>query len=531
MSIYFIRNTTIETIFGSGGYSYSDYNAVHASDKAAKFVVWLYFLPPDKSESVLIGEIGSYLGAIRSIYQDLAPHQTLVVVSPAPFFRVNYEIRSDSFQAALRDFNTGIADFAAGRPNLKLLDLEDFFRSVTGERINWKYYFLSRMQLHPKLHAPFKKWLLNGISAILHQRKKVLVLDLDNTLWAGILGEDGPEGIKMAGDYPGNAFRWFQAQLCELKSKGVLLAVCSKNNLSDVEEVWEKHPDLLLKKEDFAAHRINWEHKAHNIEAIARELNVGLDSLVFLDDSPTERALVRDLLPEVYVPEFPGQAYEIPAFFSGLVNDCFLAYSLTKEDLEKTRQYLENARRDAFQQTVSYETFIRNLGIELAIGRVNKFSLARVAQLTQKTNQFNLTTRRYSEPDIEAMVQAGCQVFTLDVRDRFGEYGLTGVAICRPEGHGSWHIDSFLLSCRILGKQIESAFLNEVLSFLKRNGASKVGAEYLPSAKNQQTAAFFDSVGFTKISADENPADQRMYVRHLDTFVSGEQDTFKIHFS
>ncbi|MEY4134436.1 MAG: hypothetical protein RL386_786 [Bacteroidota bacterium] len=531
MSIHFIRNTTIEPIFGPEGYSYSDYNAVHTSDKAAQFVVWLYFLPPDKAEGALIGEIGSYLGAIGNIYRDLAPHQTLVVVSPAPFFQVNYEIRSDGVQKALKDFDTGIADLAGGRPNLKYLDLEDFFRSAAGERINWKHFFLSRMQLHPKLHAPFKKWLLNGISALLHQRKKVLVLDLDNTLWAGILGEDGPEGIKMAGDYPGNAFRWFQAQLCALKSKGILLAVCSKNNLGDVEEVWENHPDLLLKKEDFAACRINWEHKAHNIAAIAQELNVGLDSLVFLDDSPTERALVREMLPEVYVPEFPGQAYEIPTFFSGLVNDCFLAYSLTKEDLEKTRQYLENARRDAFQQTVSYETFIQSLEIELTISRVNKFSLARVAQLTQKTNQFNLTTRRYSEPDIEAMAQAGHQVFTLDVRDRFGEYGLTGVAICRPEGNNGWQIDSFLLSCRILGKQIESAFLYEVLSFLKRNGASKVGAAYLPSPKNQQTATFFDTVGFTRISSGEGSSDQRIYIRDLDTFAPDEQGKFKIHFS
>lgn len=531
MNIHFIRNTTIETIFGSKGYSYSDYNAIHVADKNAGFVVWLYFLPPDKSESLLIGELGSYLGAIQNVYQDLAPHQTLVVVSPTPFFCINYDIRSDTFQMALRDFNVGIADFAEGRTNLKLLDLGDFFQSAGGERINWKYYFLSRVQLHPKLHAPFKKWLLNRVSAILHQRKKVLVVDLDNTLWAGILGEDGPEGIKMAGDYPGNAFRWFQAQLCELKSQGILLAVSSKNNLGDVEEVWEMHPDLLLKKEDFAAYRINWENKAYNIAAIARELNVGLDSLVFLDDNPTERALVRDLLPEVYVPEFPRQAYEIPAFFSELVNDCFLAYTLTQEDLQKTRQYLENARRDAFQQTVSYETFIQHLEIELTISRVNKFSLARVAQLTQKTNQFNLTTRRYSDRDIEAMVQAGYQVFTLDVRDRFGEYGLTGVAICRPEGNDAWQIDSYLLSCRILGKQIESAFLNEVLSLLKKNGASKVSAEYLPSPKNQQTSTFFDSFGFTPISSDENLTEYRLYVLDLDTFVPDTQGTFKIHFS
>jgi FkbH-like protein len=249
-----------------------------------------------------------------------------------------------------------------------------------------------------------------------------LVLDLDNTLWGGILGEDGIEGIQMSGDYPGKAYHLWQEGLLELKNQGVILAICSKNNENDVLEVWKNRTDIVLKKDDFVTYRINWLDKATNIKSIANELNIGLDSFVFIDDNPTERELIKQQLPDVVVPEWVSQPYELPVLLKNIVENYFTVYTITDEDRQKTNQYKLKAEREELQSQFSnLDDFIRSLNIELSIEPINDVTIVRAAQMTQKTNQFNLTTRRYTESDIRLILSDGGLGWTLSVKDKFGD--------------------------------------------------------------------------------------------------------------
>jgi FkbH-like protein len=321
---------------------------------------------------------------------------------------------------------------------------------------------------------------------------KALVLDLDGTLWGGVLGEDGPGGIALGDEYPGNVFKSFQHYLLTLKNRGVLLAIASKNNAADVEEVFARHADLVLRRADFAAVQIHWKAKSESLRAIAAELNVGLDALVFFDDSPFERAEVRAALPQVQVIEVPAS----PLGYIAAVEDSelFDRLVLSAEDRRRTQLYQAQAARAAEQaQAGSVEEFLRGLQLTATIGAIDAETLPRAAQLLAKTNQFNLTTRRHGAADIQAMIAAGATALWLRLADRFGDHGLVGIAIAVREG-GAARIDTFLLSCRVLGRGVETALLAELC---RRLDVGEVVGEYLPSAKNAQVADFYPRHGFT----------------------------------
>ena len=358
------------------------------------------------------------------------------------------------------------------------------------------------MGLSAKLAKDFKAWFSRKLESIALKRKKCLVLDLDNTLWGGVLGEEGIDGIQIGGDYPGKAFLYFQEALLQLSQRGVILTICSKNNEQDVLDAWEKNPYLVLKKEHFATYRINWNDKATNIQEMAKELNLGLDSFVFVDDNPTERELIKQLLPMVEVPAFPAQPYELPTFFQTLVADYFQVYAITDEDQKKTLQYKANASRAQEQRNFGdFTDFLKSLDIQMTIEQANDFNIQRIAQMTQKTNQFNLTTKRYTDADIRQFLQAGWQIWCLSVADKFGDNGITGCIMVHDA-----EIDSLLLSCRILGKGIEHAFLKTVLSQLRSEGVGEVKAAYGPTIKNKQVADFYDKNGFTVDSEEADGA-------------------------
>lgn len=285
----------------------------------------------------------------------------------------------------------------------------------------------------------------------------------------------------------------------------MILTVCSKNNEQDVMEVWERHPFVLLRREHFSAWRINWQNKADNIRELSEELNIGLDSLVFVDDNPTERELVRQMLPMVEVPEFPKQPYMLPDFLISLSNRYFRVYSVTEEDKRKTEQYKANASRMREQKKfMDFDQYLQSLEIEMRIEPMNSFNVSRIAQMTQKTNQFNLTTRRYSESDLMGFSTEDWLIYCLSVKDRFGDNGITGAIMLRPIDRG-YEIDTFLLSCRILGKGIEKAFLSEVLNRLRRDKNAKlIKASYLPTAKNMQVSGFYEQVGFIGDNQDKD---------------------------
>ncbi len=324
---------------------------------------------------------------------------------------------------------------------------------------------------------------------------KVLAVDLDNTLWGGVIGEDGMAGIKVGPEYPGAAFQALHRALLDLSRKGILLAVCSKNNLDDAMEALEKHPGMLVRARNFAALRINWTDKAQNLREIAEELNVGVDALAFLDDNPFEREQVRAALPEVTIIDLPKNPLE----YAAAVRDCaaFERLSLSAEDQQRTEMYAAQKQRAGAEQNFqSKEDFFRFLEQEAELEPVSDLTLARVAQLTQKTNQFNLTTRRYTETQIAEMAkQKDWHIFSIKVRDRFGDHGLVGVAIAHDQGE-QCEVDTFLLSCRVIGRTIESALLAHLAESAAQRGCQRLAGWFLPTRKNAPARDFYQQHGF-----------------------------------
>ncbi|MGA7687028.1 MAG: HAD-IIIC family phosphatase [Terriglobales bacterium] len=332
---------------------------------------------------------------------------------------------------------------------------------------------------------------------------KALVVDLDNTLWGGVIGEDAMAGIKVGAEYPGAAFQALQRALLDLARRGILLAVCSKNNPDDALEAIEKHPGMLVRAKDFAAMRINWGDKSQNLREIGQELNIGIDALAFLDDNPFEREQIRAALPEVFVIDISGNPLE----YAAAVRDCpvFERLSLSAEDQHRTVMYAEQRQRsDAAHSFQSKEDFFRYLEQEANLDPVTDLTLARVAQLTQKTNQFNTTTRRYSEAQIADLAkQPDWHIFSIKVRDRFGDHGLVGVAITRDLGE-QCEIDVFLLSCRVIGRTVETALLAHLAKSAAERGCQRLIGWFLPTRKNAPARDFYQQHGFVLGETDDS---------------------------
>lgn len=498
MNFFVYRNSTVEHLFDNTGFDFSDYNEINNAPATANTYIWLYLLSVDKSAERLLTEIAEITEKFSYAFHALPSGKPFYVFTLFNFNPLKFDNSDFSIEKSIHSFNETLINLAAANPNLRIIDMADFAsRFSLKELVDWKYFFSSGIILNPKLSANFKQWLLNNVEKINHIRKKCLVIDLDNTIWGGILGEDGEAGIQSGGNYPGNAFQHFQENLVNLAKSGIILAVCSKNNEDEVLETWKNNPNLILKKEHIAAYRINWNNKADNIRELAKELNIGTDSMVFIDDYPAERELVRTFLPEVETPDFPDQPYLLPVFFADILSRYFQTYGLTKEDVEKTAQYKSNAERETEKLKYgSMQEYLSNLNIEITISKANKFNIGRIAQMTQKTNQFNLTTHRYSEHDINNFIAGNAGVYCLGVKDKFGDSGISGLAIIVFDENRNASIDTFLLSCRILGKNIEFAFIDFLLDKLQKKDVPEVFGAFIPTTKNIQAAGFYEQAGF-----------------------------------
>lgn len=504
MSYFVFRNNTVERFFPKE-YQFSGYDDISKIPADTDGYVWFYQVPIKFEQEVLVDEITGYAQKFGFVLSQIDASKTVVALTMEWLYSVPFTDDDHRLRMAIDNYNKTLFELSVQYQNLKVIDLSEFTRRYpASELIDWKFYFISQMGLSAKLSKDFKAWYTKKLESIALKRKKCLVLDLDNTLWGGVLGEEGIEGIQIGGDYPGKAFLYFQEALLELSKSGVILTICSKNNEQDVLDAWEKNPFLVLKKEHFATYRINWTDKATNIKEMAEELNLGLDSFVFVDDNPTERELIKQLLPMVEVPDFPTQPYELPMFFQKLVEDYFKVYSITDEDKKKTQQYKANASRAQEQRNFGdFTDFLRSLDIQMTIEQANEFNIQRIAQMTQKTNQFNLTTKRYTDADIRKFLQEGWKIWCLSVADKFGDNGITGCIMVNGN-----EIDTLLLSCRILGKGIEHAFLKKVLSLLCEDGVDEVKAAYLPTLKNHQVSDFYDKNGFAVLSEEPDGAKQ-----------------------
>ena len=335
--------------------------------------------------------------------------------------------------------------------------------------------------------------------ALTGQKKKCIVLDLDNTLWGGVIGEDGVGGIQLASDKEGAAYQDFQRHILELKQQGVLLAVASKNNAEDALLPIREHPDMLLRESDFVAIKANWEPKAINIQQLAEELNLGLDSFVFIDDNPVERESVKMALPTVSIPEFPSNPVSLASFARFIAKEYFPTLRLTQEDIKKSEQYRqEHLRQEEKQRFSTLEDYLASLDMKLFIKRVDDNDIPRVAQLTQKTNQFNLTTRRYTETDIKTFSAApDWQLWLGELEDKFGKYGKIILCMVKISEERA-HIDTFLMSCRVMGRGVECAFLDYVEGQLAACGISCIEGEYRTTPKNSMVSNFWEQYGYIK---------------------------------
>jgi FkbH-like protein len=428
------------------------------------------------------------------------------------------DLRDELGQVALFNMiNLQLAEMVRDQfRNVYVLD-EDAIQSRCGkaQATDERMWLAARLPWSDSVLRALSQEYMRFIRPLKGLNKKCIVLDLDNTLWGGVIGEDGLAGIQLGTEAPGSAYVAFQRELERLWRRGILLAISSKNNLDDAMSVFEQHPDMVLKLSHFAAYQINWEPKEQNIRDIAKELNIGLDSLVFLDDNPMERARVRAELPMVLTPEMPKD----PAHYRRALLELgvFDTLALTEEDRNRNKLYAEQQARQQYEATFSSGTlndYLAGLQMTVDIAPADGLTLPRIAQLTNKTNQFNLTTRRYTEAQIEEMRARGSLVFGMGVADRFGDNGLVGVAIVSPGSHDTWEIDTLLMSCRVMGREAETALLSVIAQQVREHGARHLEGWYIPTAKNAPVKAFYPRHGFTATS--EKPDGSVLYTFDLN---------------
>jgi FkbH-like protein len=416
------------------------------------------------------------------------------------YFGINDPQRPDGQGYLIQKFNQGLAAEFARRKGVFLWDFDRFVKAKGYDNLyDPKTWYVARNPFKQSAYPAIADDLTRYLRSALGRVKKCVVVDLDNTLWGGIAGEDGIEGIDLGRDYPGNCYRDFQKELLKLHHRGILLAINSKNNESDAFEILDKHPDMVLRRKHFAAYQINWRDKATNLKALASDLNIGIDSMVFIDDNPRECELVRQHCPECQVICLPDKPYLIPRFLDSVPGlECI---RLTEEDTQRGEMYhAQVVRRQSAASFQNLEDFWKDLELEVKIEPARPFSIPRIAQLTQRTNQMNLTTRRYSEAEVEALVRdPKWRVVSVAARDRFGDHGIVGVMFIRMNAD-SCHIDTFLMSCRVLGLNIEQYMIAFAAAVAKRAGVRKLVGEFIPTSKNKVAADMYPRLGFEKQS-------------------------------
>ena len=408
---------------------------------------------------------------------------------------------TSSFTYQVRKLNMGLMDLSQRYANLFICDIAGLQNKLGRDMMFAPNVYVSTEMVLSIDALPYvASRVMDIICAIKGQFKKCLILDLDNTVWGGVIGDDGLEGIQLGhGLGIGKAFTEFQMWVKKLKQRGVIICVASKNNEDTAKEPFEKHPDMVLKLEDIAVFQANWETKVDNIRTIQRILNIGFDSMVFLDDNPFERNIVRENIPGITVPELPQDPGEYLEYLYSL--NLFETASYSQADKDRTKQYQVEAQRVSLQKTFSNEAdFLKSLDMTSVVSGFNKFNTPRVAQLSQRSNQFNLRTVRYTEADIEALGQNPDVIdlsFTLE--DKFGDNGLIAVIIMKKQDEETLFIDTWFMSCRVLKRGMEDFTLNTMVEAAREKGYKRIIGEYLPTPKNKMVENHYPSLGFQKL--------------------------------
>lgn len=411
-----------------------------------------------------------------------------------------------SFSYQVRKLNFELMNLSRQYPNLFICDIAGL-QNLFGRQFMFapNVYMTTEMVLSVNALPYVASRVVDIIAAIKGQFKKCLILDLDNTVWGGVIGDDGLEGIELGhGLGIGKAFTEFQMWIKKLKQRGIIICVASKNNEETAKEPFEKHPDMILKLDDIAVFQANWETKVDNIRTIQGILNIGFDSMVFLDDNPFERNMVRENIPGITVPELP----EDPAMYLEYLYslNLFETASYSNADKDRTKQYQVEAKRVSLSKTFTNEAdFLKSLNMISTVSGFTRFNTPRVAQLSQRSNQFNLRTIRYTEADIESMAQNPDVIdlsFTLE--DKFGDNGLIAVIIMKKQDEETLFVDTWFMSCRVLKRGMENFTLNTMVEYAKAKGYKRIIGEYIPTPKNKMVEMHYPNLGFSKIESASN---------------------------
>ena len=427
-----------------------------------------------------------------------------------------YELENEWYQY--------IQELAEKKSNVYIYDLKDMI-AETGRKQFYsdKMWYMSNMPYSKDGLGCIVKEIKRLLNSAFGEQRKLIVLDLDNTLWGGVIGEDGVEGIELSNHKEGQRFYDFQRQFLEMQRRGTLLAIDSKNNLEDAQKAISEHPDMLLRESQFVAEKINWNNKAVNIREIAKELNLTEGSFVFIDDNPIEREVVKGECPEVLVPDFPEDTTSLLPFAEDIYFDYCRPLKVLNEDLQKTRMYQTEAKRkQELSESLNLDDYIAKLEICADIHRMRNDELERVTQLCNKTNQFNVTTKRYTKAEIQKLNENPSNaVYVVSSKDKYGENGLISVLILKGYDKNI-EIDTFLMSCRVMGRKLEDIILNEICSFYK-DKTEKLTARYISTAKNAPVKDLYERLGFYVIFENEK---EKKYEKILKNH---KKQSFKIY--
>lgn len=503
---YTLRVETIRAIVKSGDYDnivqdslkYKGSNLVIIFWEMCNIVDGLQFkieLFDDRQIDAIVGKIKAEIDLVFKNLQNIS----LVLFNKfTPIQFSNSNIKESNLDKMSAQLNQYLLD---NKPvNVKLIDMEKIVANVgVNSSLDLRYYYSSKALYTIDFFKAYAEHIKPYIMSANGKSKKAIIFDCDDTLWKGVLGEEGFDSIEMSSSTrDGAIFSEVQSIALSLNRQGILIGLCSKNNPADVDEVIKSHPDMQLRDEHITIKKVNWSDKATNLNAIAMELNIGLDSLVFIDNSSFEVNFIKEQIPEITVLQVPDRLYDYPKMLrenSGL----FYNLSFTEEDKQKIKMYKQQVQRETIKKEFSdIEGYLSSLDLKLTIFEDDNSIIPRMSQMTQKTNQFNLTTKRYTEGNIKNFISTdNSKVFAFSVSDKFGDSGVTGLNIININDDSKIaEIDTLLMSCRVIGRNIEHAFMDYLISYIKDCGINIVRAKYIQTQKNEQVKDFFDKCSF-----------------------------------
>ncbi|MBH09580.1 MAG: hypothetical protein CMG74_04350 [Candidatus Marinimicrobia bacterium] len=532
---YKIRSRGINAIVNIGDYNnilqdskkYYDSNAVFIFWELCNIIDGLQYKAEIKNKNDLDEILQNTKSEIDFIIKNLRNTSLVIMNKFTSISFSNSTLKKNNFEKLADHLNKYL--YNSIDLNFRLVDLEKVIVNVGLDNcLDFRYYYSSKALYKIDFFKAYAEYVSPYIMSANGKLKKALIFDCDNTLWKGILGEDGFDNIEMSSRTKyGAIFEEIQSIALALNKKGILIGICSKNNFKDVNEVIKSHPDMQLREENIIINKSNWSNKVTNLSQIAKELNIGLESFVFIDDSSFEINLIKKKLPQITVLQVPKDLHCYPGLLRQNLG-LFFNFSFTDEDSKKMKLYKEQLKRETIKKEFSdIEDYLSSLKLKVTIFEDDDTMIDRMSQMTQKTNQFNLTTKRYTERDILKFIEDnGSDVFAFSVSDKFGDYGITGLSIITSNANKEkYEIDTLLMSCRVIGRNIEYAFLDFIIEKIKKRKIPNLKARYIKTSKNEQVRDFFDNCSFVLIDEKEKV---RNYILDVKKYNRKKYDYIKV---